>query len=397
MKSACLPTNEVSRLNELKELKLLDTVEEDAYDAITHLAASICKTPVALVSLIDADRQWFKSHHGLEARETPRELAFCAHAILQKDIFVIEDATKDDRFFDNPLVTNDPNVIFYAGVPLTTKSGHALGTLCVIDTKASKLSNTQRTSLSLLGAQVVALFELQKANNNLLEVAEARSRFLNAINHEMRTPLNIMSGYLDLIAESAIERDDSETIESCDYARSANEQLLGLVRDMIEQTASDAGELSYNPEQIEVSSLIADTAIECATLGKPKNIRFKLDSSQGMDISADPIRMRQIFHNLLSNAIKYGSENSTVTISIDTEDSKFIDIRVSNTGTTIESDEAALIFERYYRSPKYSRSSVAGFGLGLPIARQLARLQGGELSLESSVNSMTTFLLRLKR
>tara|TARA_R110000868_G_scaffold104087_6_gene286290 strand:- start:6490 stop:7683 length:1194 start_codon:yes stop_codon:yes gene_type:complete len=396
MEPACLPKNELSRLSELKELKLLDTVEEDAYDAITHLAASICKTPIALVSLVDIDRQWFKSHHGLDARETPRELAFCSHAILQKKIFVIEDATKDPRFLDNPLVIGAPNVIFYAGVPLITRAGHALGTLCVIDNKPGSLSKDQLESLHLLAAQVVSLFELRKANNDLVEVAESRTRFLNAINHEMRTPLNIMSGYLDLIAEDATERKDNETLESCNHARSANEQLLGLVRDMIEQTASEAGELTHKPVEIDINQVIQETVRECRTLGLAKKINFQTKSLPEFKLKADPMRMKQILHNLLSNAVKYGSENSTVAIEVDSANSERLDIRVSNTGTVIGENEKSLIFERYYRSPKYARSSVAGFGLGLPIAKQLAQLQGGDLVLESSVNSMTTFLLQLK-
>ncbi len=131
MISAPLPANEEDRLRCLDELQILDTLEEAAYDDLTFLAAQICDTPIALVSLVDRERQWFKSHYGLDAHETPRNLAFCAHAILTDQTLVIEDSLRDKRFFDNPLVTGAPEVKFYAGAPLILRTNLEFGTLLV--------------------------------------------------------------------------------------------------------------------------------------------------------------------------------------------------------------------------------------------------------------------------
>jgi formate hydrogenlyase transcriptional activator len=164
---APVPENEAGRLEELHGCGVLDSAPEPAYDQLTELAASICGAPIAVVSLIDSDRQWFKSKVGLSIRETSRDLAFCAHAILQPEPLIVPDATQDQRFADNPLVTSEPHIRFYAASPLITSKGHALGTLCVLDYVPRDLSEQQLEALRVLSSQVVAQIELRKAKNEI--------------------------------------------------------------------------------------------------------------------------------------------------------------------------------------------------------------------------------------
>ncbi|MDH4301208.1 MAG: PAS domain S-box protein [Nitrospira sp.] len=162
MQSAPLPENEASRLAALQQYEILDTPAEEGFDNLTQLAAQICGTPIALVSLVDAHRQWFKARVGIDALETPRDIAFCAHAIHGSDLFVVPDATQDERFADNPLVAADPNIRFYAGMPLVTPTGRAVGTLCVIDRTPRQLTTDQMNALRMLGQQVVSRLELKR-------------------------------------------------------------------------------------------------------------------------------------------------------------------------------------------------------------------------------------------
>ncbi|AMM22949.1 hypothetical protein AX767_00030 [Variovorax sp. PAMC 28711] len=154
------PQDDSARLAELDRLAVLDSAEEQAYDDITRMAADVCGTPIALITLVDGTRQWFKSRVGMQATQTPREHAFCAHAIQTPDqVMVVTDAQQDDRFVNNPLVTGDPNIRFYAGAPLVTTSGQALGTVCVIDTEPRDIDAAQLETLQFMAQQVVVMLE----------------------------------------------------------------------------------------------------------------------------------------------------------------------------------------------------------------------------------------------
>lgn len=162
-----IPPNEAARLAALHNYHILDSESEQSYDDITKLVAIICETPMSTLSLVDANRQWFKSKVGISDAETPREVAFCAHTICQPDLLMVEDATQDERFRTSPLVTDNPGVRFYAGMPLVTPEGYGIGALCAIDTKPRRLNDTQLAALAALSRVVMTQLELRRVSAEL--------------------------------------------------------------------------------------------------------------------------------------------------------------------------------------------------------------------------------------
>ena len=233
MKSAPPPSDEAKRLEALRLYDVLDTPAEEPFDDLTELAAHICEAPIALITLIDEDRQWFKSRIGLDATETTRNIAFCAHAIHQPELFIIEDATRDERFADNPLVTQAPHIRFYAGAPLITPEGHALGTLCVIDREPRQLSPDHQRALRVLSRHVMTQLELRRRDKEAAQLREERIRLITHLKEEHEA-------LEQRVAERTAEltRNEQESSQQLALAVQSRRALLNVLEDQKQAEAA---------------------------------------------------------------------------------------------------------------------------------------------------------------
>lgn len=280
--------DEAARIAALERYAILDTSPEEAFDDIVKVAAHICGAPVALISLVDAERQWFKAAVGLDAPETPRDIAFCHHAIQQFGVFTVADATQDERFVANPLVTADPNLRFYAGAPLETLDGYALGTLCVLDTQPRQMTEAQLSALEALSRQVVAQMELRRALAEAARLEAERELLTLELTHRVKNTLAMVQA---IVSQTLRTSDD---MASADAAIGARLVTLSKAHDLLTASNWHAAPL--------------DEVIEAAV--STSGISTDRFTHDGPAIDLGPkaaLALALALHELITNATKYGA------------------------------------------------------------------------------------------
>jgi signal transduction histidine kinase len=399
MITAPLPSDEAGRIKELKYFQILDTVPEAAFDDFTKIASYICQTPIALITLVDESRQWFKSKVGLDATETSRDMAFCSHAILQDDVFVIPDSLKDERFYDNPLATQAPDIRFYAGAPLTTSSGYKIGTLCVIDDHPRNIDLKQTKILQALARQVVNQLELRLAKKVASELAKTKASFLATMSHEIRTPLNGILGCANILLDTVKDKEHiklTETITQCGHS------LLKLVNDILDFAKIESGKIELENEAFNLHQFLAEIVHLFSHEAKRKSLSLTVEYGKNVPdwIFGDFTRLRQILSNLISNAIKF-TEKGFVTIEINespehsTESAAGKEVgltfSVKDSGIGINTAAQSKLFTSFSQADSSIEKKFGGTGLGLAISKALVELMKGRIWLNSTEGVGSTF------
>ncbi|MGJ8641567.1 MAG: GAF domain-containing sensor histidine kinase [Opitutaceae bacterium] len=381
-------TNESERLTALLQLKILDTPPEESYDKLTRLAASICDVPIALVSLVDEERQWFKSKVGLAVDETHRDYSFCAHCIQDRGMMEVPDAMEDSRFRDNPLVTGDPNIRFYAGVPLITKGGLPLGSLCVIDVRPRELTDLQRETLDVLSNQVSALLELRLANERLNE-------FFRIVSHDLRSPFNGLIGLTEILGAELEALSVAEVRELVSALHQSSTEAFIMLEKLLDWSKFEAGDMLYAPSEVQVRELAENAVGILAASLQEKDIEFSIEIDPSLSVFADATMLATIIRNLASNALKFTPEGGQIRITAHQENAEHIWISVADRGVGM----AAPLLEMI-RSNTSSLSSCGtigeqGHGLGLQLVHQFLAEHGAHLEVDSGVGEGSVFRFKL--
>ncbi|MGJ8716456.1 MAG: GAF domain-containing sensor histidine kinase [Maribacter stanieri] len=432
MIKAKIQEREKERLALLQSYSILDTLPEKDYDNLTKLAAEICQTPISLITLLDDKRQWFKSHYGLEVSETPIEDAFCAHAITGNDpIFITKDAREDNRFHKNPLVTGEPNIVFYAGIPLKNANGLSLGTLCVIDDKPRTLTESQKESLNVLSEQVINLLELRKnklelerahkklkkfskklerkvfQRTNQLEIKTIKLELINndlesfnhICSHDLQEPLRKIQMFISQVSDTEFDNLSEEGKHKLERIDLSAARMRNLIQDLLAYGSTETIDNSLTTVSLkklvdEVKDVLSEELKEHKTV-----LRVQKDC----EITVRPIQFKQLLFNLFTNAIKFSKREDKPVIKVSgkivegsdypelqlAEEKRYSRILVSDNGIGFDQKYERKVFEIFQRL--HSDEEYQGTGIGLAIVKRIITTHNGQIRVESSLGNGATF------
>ncbi len=396
MQIAAIPKNEEARIQALLQYDVLDTEAEAVYDDFVKLASYICQTPIALISLVDPNRQWFKAQVGCPAPETSRDIAFCAHAIHQSDVFVVSDTFTDPRFIDNPLVTGDPHIRFYAGAPLITPEGLAIGTLCAIDREPRTLSPEQITALQTLARQVVAQLELRRLSKELQQALESKNKLFHLLSHDLRSPFTGILACSRVLVEEGETLTKDEMQDCSQTVLTSAEQFIHLIDNLLQSTRFELGVLEYQPANIAIDTVMANVQVLFKGNTTQKMVDLVYEPHPDAEVFADSTMLHSIFQNLISNAVKFTPAEGSVTVQV-VDQGEMIQISVIDTGVGVPAEMVAGLFELKARRSTDGTSGEKGTGLGLLLCKDLVEKHGGRLSVDSVVGQGTSFHFTLPK
>ncbi len=395
------PRNENERLNLLRRLNILDTPKEHSFDVLTSTISRLFDVPVCLVSLVDLDRQWFKSHHGIDSSETPRDIAFCAHAILNPTPLIVEDARRDERFSSNPLVTGEPHVVSYVGIPITMDEDLRLGTLCLLDHRPRKFSDDQIELLRSFANQVETLLKLRLKNIELEEMASFRAKFLAEMSHEIRTPVTGITSIAHILRDKAMLIGDKNIEEYSEILLDCTGDLLSVVNDILDYSKLENRKIHLEKKSFNLIDLINQSARQFLPKMSSKGIELSIDidASVPLTVVSDPTRVKQILVNLISNALKFtdrGAIQISSRVSADRGDYSLIEFHVKDSGIGIAKEKLEKLFAPYNQADASITRVYGGTGLGLSICQGLCELLGGTIWCESTPRVGSTFSFSIK-
>ncbi len=390
-----------NRLETLQELGLLDRETEERYDRLTRLASKLLRAPTALVSLVEPDRQFFKSAVGLpanleESRETPLSHSFCQHVVTEGAPLRIDNAVEHELVRDN-LAIPDLGVMSYLGVPLEA-SGHTLGSFCVFDSHAREWTDEEESVLRAIADSVeteitlrAALTHAEEKTQEAIAASLAKNSFLAHVSHELRTPLNSIIGFSEVLIRNRSGGMTEKDVSFAGRIQKSGTHLLDLINELLDFARIESGKVELKMEEIDVRALISDVADQMEVQARLRNNELVTTIPDGdVKLTADRFRLLQVLTNLVANANKF-TERGRVTIEVVARKGRVTAIRVTDNGIGIPADRLKAIFEAFEQADSSTSKKFGGTGLGLTISRTLCEMMEFELKVESEVGVGSVF------
>lgn len=401
--AAKLPDNENQRMATLRDLQILDTPGEESFDVLTRFAADIFRTEIALVSLVDEKRQWFLSHHGLDARETPREASLCNHAIqAPSEVMVVPDALQDKNFRDNKLITGEPKIRFYAGAPIIASDGMPIGAFCIIDRQPRPpLDDRQKDLLRHFAQMAMREIELRKSReealqrNRILETKqEQQQRLLSMIGHDLRGSFNAILGFCKILSRLDPEKEPKKVLEYVDIVGKAGDRAHQLMDNLISWTAASFQDGTPEFQTVDIKGIIANAVGAVRHGAELKGVAI-VDESQAARVHVNPEQIETVIRNLVSNGLKYTPPGGSVFIHTSNR-AEGITVTIRDTGIGMDATTLGRA-----RSPDIGASSPGtggekGSGLGLLLCRDFLKSHGTNLMIDSQPDEGSTFSFTLR-
>ncbi|HEX8390727.1 MAG TPA: GAF domain-containing sensor histidine kinase [Longimicrobium sp.] len=392
------------RLRRLRATGLLDAPTDAAFDRLTRLAARLLSAPVSTVTLVDSDRQFYMACAGMPEplateRQTPLEFSFCKHTVVLGRPLIIPDTRLEPIVAQNPSIAQF-GVTSYAGIPLLTSDGHALGTLCVMDFQVRNWTEEEIGSLTDLAASVSTEIELRmdlaehaRVQQQLQNTVRLRDEVLGIVSHDLRNPVHtiqLSSGFL--LETLPDEGSQALTRKQLGIIRRAAQRMDRMIGDLLDAATIAAGHLSMEPRPHSATLLLRAAFDSLAPLAQEKGIRFVCDGpDRAPAVMADVDRVIQVLGNLVGNAVRFTPEGGTITLGLRPLETA-AEFRVADTGSGIPADQLARVFDQFWQARRDGRQ---GTGLGLTIAQGIVHAHGGEIRVESAPGEGTTFLFTL--
>lgn len=393
---ALIPPDEAERIAAIERYDILDTPADGTFDRITRLASRLFEVPIAIVSLVDHDRIWFKSHHGLEVEQVGRDAGLCASAILHEGPWIISDAPHDPRALSNPLVAGQFGLRFYAGVPLRTSDGYNLGTLCILDLEPRELTPDQTATLEDLAAMVMNEMEVRLASRRAAELSREREKlqdaFAGMLSHELRTPLTTIYAAARMMSRDADVMESARAQDLLPDITAETERLLRLIEDLLVLTRVERGLLAPGQEPVLLQRVLPKAIEQEGRRWPDRTIR--LDVAPGLPpVSGDQVYLEQVVTNLVSNGLKYSAPGTELEVSA-AQVADEIEVRVRDRGIGLKADSQEAVFGLLFRTAEGSRHA-GGAGIGLYVCRRLLEAMHGRIWAETAPDKGTVFAFRL--